>query len=280
MTLFEKRDLAGGLNTTGVAPYKLHVDAALAEVAFIRSLGVDIRSGVEVGRDVTGAALLDEFDAVFLAPGLGADTLLGIPGEAGPGVMGAVAWIERLKLEAGYTVAGVQRAVVIGGGNTAIDAARELAKSGVPDVTLLYRRTEAEMSGYAHELEHARTEGVHLIERAAPATFVREGNTLRALRLADGREFACDLALVAIGQARMGTLVAAFPGLALNAKGRLAADPATGQTGNAKVWAGGDTMGGELVVTAVQDGKRAARSIARTLGLPERTDSPMHAGHR
>jgi glutamate synthase (NADPH/NADH) small chain len=280
VTLFEKRNLAGGLNTTGVAPYKLHVDAALAEVAFVRSLGVEIRSGVEVGRDVSGEALLGESDAVFLAPGLGADTPLGIPGEQGAGVMGAVAWIEKLKLEAGFTVAGVRRAVVIGGGNTAIDAARELAKSGVPGVTLLYRRTEAEMSGYAHELEHARTEGVHMVERAVPATFVREGEALRALRLADGREFACDLALVAIGQARMGALVAAFPGLALDARGRLVADPATGRTGNAKVWAGGDMMGGELVVTAVQDGKRAARSIARTLGLPERTDSPMNAGHR
>ena len=280
VTLLEKRDLAGGLNTTGVAPYKLHVDGALAEVAFIRSLGVEIRSGVEVGRDITGETLLGEFDAVFLAPGLGADTPLGIPGEQGPGVTGAVAWIERLKLEAGYSLAGVKRAVVVGGGNTAIDAARELAKSGVPDVTLLYRRTEAEMSGYAHELEHARTEGVRLVERAVPATFVREGEALHSLRLADGREFACDLALVAIGQARLGTLVAAFPGITLDAKGHLAADPATGQTGNAKVWAGGDTMGGQLVVTAVQDGKRAARSIARALGLPERPDSPMLAGHR
>jgi glutamate synthase (NADPH/NADH) small chain len=233
-----------------------------------------------VGRDVTGDALLAEFEAVFIAPGLGGDSPLGIPRESGPGVSGAVAWIERLKLEAGYTLAGVKRAVVIGGGNTAIDAARELAKSGVADVTLLYRRTEAEMSGYAHELEHARAEGVHLIERAVPASFQREAGVLRALRLVDGREFPCDLALVAIGQARPAALVAAFPGVALDAKGRIVADRETGRTGHAKVWAGGDTMGGELVVTAVQDGKRAARSIARTLGLPERPDSPMLAGHR
>jgi glutamate synthase (NADPH/NADH) small chain len=280
VTLFEKREIAGGLNATGVAPYKLHVDGALAEVAFVRSLGVEIRSGVEVGRGVSGESLLAEFDAVFIAPGLGGDSPLGIPDEQGPGVSGAVAWIERFKLEAGFTLAGVKQAVVIGGGNTAIDAARELAKSGVPDVTLLYRRTEAEMSGYAHELGHARTEGVRMIERAVPASFEREGGALRALRLADGREFPCDLALVAIGQARPTALVAAFPGVELDAKGRIVADPATGRTGNAKVWAGGDTMGGVLVVTAVQDGKRAARSIARVLALPERPDSPMLAGHR
>jgi glutamate synthase (NADPH/NADH) small chain len=280
VTLFEKREIAGGLNTTGVAPYKLHVDGALAEVAFVRSLGVEIRSGVEVGRDVTGEALLSEHDAVFIAPGLGADSLLGIPGEAGPGVTGAVAWIERLKLEVGYTLDGVKKAVVIGGGNTAIDAARELAKAGVPDVTLLYRRTQAEMSGYAHELEHARSEGVHLVERAVPEMFVRDGETLRSLRLADGRDYPCDLAVVAIGQASLGAFVANFPGVTLDPKGRIVAEIESGRTGNAKVWAGGDTKGGELVVTAVQDGKRAARSIAQTLGLPERPDSPMLAGHR
>ena len=279
VTLFEKRELAGGLNVTGVAPYKMHVDSGMAEVAFIRSLGVEIRTGAEVGKDVAPADLVRDFDAVFLAPGLGVDAALGIPGEAGPGVIGATAWIERLKLESNYTLPGVQRAVVIGGGNTALDAARELAKVGVPDVAMLYRRGEAEMSGYAHELALARKEGVRLVEHAAPAAFVREGGALKSVTLADGRSFPCELVVVAIGQGRMRELLASFPGVTLDAHGYVAVDPVSGATGNPKIWAGGDGIGGELVVTAAQDGKRAARAIAKSLGLPARPDSPMNAGH-
>ncbi len=279
VTLFEKRELPGGLNVSGVAPYKMDVAGGLAEVGFVRSLGVAIRTGVEIGKDVEAASLLAEFDAVFLAPGLGGDSPLGIPGEDGPGVLGAVAWIERLKLESGYALGGVTRAVVIGGGNTALDAARELAKVGVPEVSLLYRRTEVEMSGYAHELAHARHEGVHFVEKAVPASFVRDGATLRAVRLADGREIACDLAIVAIGQGRLQSLLTLFPGMQTDAKGYAVIDPVTGATGHPKVWVGGDATGGELVVTAAQDGKRVARGIAKALGLPARSDSPMNAGH-
>jgi len=279
VTLFEKRPLAGGLNATGVAPYKMHGEGALAEVQFVRSLGVEIRTGVEVGRDVEPAALLRDFDAVFLGPGLGADARLEIPGADGPGVIGAVDWIERLKTQPGFSLGGASRAVVIGGGNTAIDAARELARLGVRDVAMLYRRTEADMSGYRHELDLARREGVRLIERAVPASFTREGGRLAGVTLADGRAFACDLAIVAIGQGRVRSLLASFPGVALDDKGDARVDAATGATANPKVWAGGDATGGELVVTAVQDGKRAARSIARALGMAVRPEAAMNAGH-
>jgi|SRR6185436_14007135 len=138
VTVFEARKVAGGLNTTGVAPYKMHVEGSIAEVDFIRSLGVTIREAVAVGKDVMPADLLKDYDAVFLGIGLGGDTPLGIAGETSPGVYGATAWIEKMKLD-GAKAPGVQRAIVIGGGNTAIDAARELAKLGVPDVALVYR---------------------------------------------------------------------------------------------------------------------------------------------
>jgi glutamate synthase (NADPH/NADH) small chain len=281
VTVYEKRALAGGLNTTGVAPYKMHVEGALAEVEFVRSLGVSIRTGIELGRDVKPADLLRDHDAVFLGLGLGADARLGIPGEQGAGVVGATAWIERLKLEPGFVLAGVQRALVVGGGNTAIDAARELARLGVPEVTMVYRRTTADMPGYAHEMEQARKEGVRLLERAVPKEFTRDGGgRLTALRLADGRELAADLVVLGIGQARLRELVGQFPGVALDAKGFIVVDDATGRTGNPKVFAGGDALGGELVVTAVQEGKRAARAICATLGVMVRADSPMMAGHR
>src|SRR5437899_3428751 len=93
VTVYERRPVAGGLNASGVAPYKMHVEGAQAEVAFIRSLGVAIRTGVDVGKDVTAEELLGDHDAVFLGGGLGADSLLDLPGAHGQGVMGAVAWI-------------------------------------------------------------------------------------------------------------------------------------------------------------------------------------------
>jgi dihydropyrimidine dehydrogenase (NAD+) subunit PreT len=280
VTVLEKRPLAGGLNTTGVAPYKMHAEGSIAEVGFIRSLGVSIRTGVEVGRDVKAADLLRDHDVVFLGMGLGEDSRLGVPGEQGFGVVGATAWIERLKLEPGFAVAGVTRALVVGGGNTAIDAARELARLGVPEVAMVYRRTAAEMPGYAHEMELARKEGVRLVERAVPEEFVRgAGGLLMALRLADGRELPADLVILGIGQAKLREVVAQFPGVALDDKGRVVVDEASGRTGNPKVFAGGDTLGGELVVTAVQEGKRAARAICAALGLAVRPDSPMWAGH-
>jgi len=281
VTLFEKRRRAGGLNRTGVAPYKMHAEGALREVEFIRSLGVTIREGVEVGKDVTAEKLLAEHDAVFIGVGLGPDAKLGIPGEDGPDVTGATAWIERMKLEPGFKAPAASRAVVIGGGNTAIDAGRELKRLGVADVAIVYRRGASDMPGYRHELESAHKEGVRLIERAVPKEFVRDGSgRLTALAIEGGRQVSCELALVAIGQAKLKALAAQFPGVALDDKGRIVVDEATGRTGNPKVFAGGDALGGELVVTAAQDAKRAARAICALLGVAVRSDAAMNAGHR
>jgi glutamate synthase (NADPH/NADH) small chain len=135
------------------------------------------------------------------------------------------------------------------------------------------------MPGYAHEMELARKEGVQLIERAVPKEFVREKGELRALRLADGRELSADLVVLGIGQARLRDAVSGFPGVALDEQGLVVTDPVTGRTGNPRVFAGGDALGGELVVTAVQEGKRAARGICAALGVAVRPDSPMRAGH-
>ena len=281
VTLFEYRKVPGGLNSHGVAPYKMPVGGALAEVEFIRSLGVTIKDGTQVGRDITAAHLLEAYDATFLGIGLGRDSRLGIPGEDGPGVTGATEWIERMKLEPGFTLAGLRHALVIGGGNTAIDVARELAKLGVPDVKMVYRRTGAEMPGYAHEMEYARKEGVQLIERAVPKAFNRDAaGGLIGLTLEDGRMFAADLAVLGIGQAKLKDIAGLFPGVQVDERGRIVVDPLTGQTGNAKVWAGGDAIsGGQEVVNAAQEGKRAARAMCAALGVAIRSDSPMHAGH-
>ncbi|MFO0605743.1 MAG: FAD-dependent oxidoreductase [Polyangiales bacterium] len=264
--VFERGALPGGLNTTGVAPYKLHTEDSLREVDYVRSLGVEIRTGVEVGRDVSPESLASDWDAVFLGLGLGDDTRTGVAGEDGPGVVGATAFIARLKNEPGFGVDGVRRALVVGGGNTAIDVARELAKLGVPDVAMVYRRTAADMSGYAHEMAAARQEGVRLVERAQPAAVVRGADGgLTGLRVAtpEGeRELAADLVVLAIGQSKLRSLASSFPGVELDKRGCVVVDPRTKRTGHAKVYAGGDCVnGGKEVVNAVADGRDAARAM-------------------
>jgi glutamate synthase (NADPH/NADH) small chain len=265
--IFEKRALPGGLNTTGVAPYKLHAEDALHEVEMVRALGAEIRTGVEVGTHVTAASLLAEYDAVFLGLGLGEDNRLGVPGEDGPGVVGATAWIEEMKLaRAAGTGQRLGRVVVVGGGNTAIDVARECAQLGAEDVVMVYRRGAAEMSGYVHEMDAAKKEGVRLVLHARPVAFVRgDGGALRGLRVAGEhgeQEIACDLAALAIGQSKMRGLASQFPGVALDARGCIVADAKSCVTGNPKVYSGGDCVnGGKEVVNAVADGRNAAHAM-------------------
>ena len=263
--LFEKRAVAGGLNMTGIAPYKLHAHDALDEVEWVRKLGVEIRTGEEVATEAKAKELLAGFDAVYLGVGLGADSRLGIPGEDGPGVRGAVDWIEEMKLGA-IDAKSLGRVLVIGGGNTAIDVARECALLGAASVSMVYRRTRADMSGYAHEMQGARIEGVTLIEGAQPAAVLRDAGRVTALRVAGAggeRELPCDTIIVAIGQGKLSALAALFPGVTTDKRGCIVADLATGATGNAKVFAGGDCInGGKEVVNAVADGRNAARHLA------------------
>lgn len=274
--IYEKADVPGGLNSTGVAPYKLKLDDALEEVRRVLELGVRVKTGVRVGEDVTAQQLLDDHDAIFLGPGLGRDSRLGVPGENGPGVEGAVAWIDRMKTASDASVDGVKRAVVVGGGNTAIDVARELRGLGVESVTIVYRRAASRMSAYEHELSAAKAEGARVIDRASVSELVRTNGRVSGVRLVeteDGRPTAreitvlpADFVILAIGQARLQDLATAFPGVACDSSGRIVADPETGRTGNPRVFAGGDARnGGKEVVNAVQEGQDAARAIDRLL---------------
>lgn len=280
--VFEKKAVAGGLNTTGIAPYKLHAHDAVHEVEFVKALGVEVATGIEVGETdgagrISGKKLLETYDAVFLGVGLGADTSLGIPGEEGSGVYGATAWIERMKLELGSgarTEITGKKVIVVGGGNTAIDVARECAQLGAANVSMVYRRGASAMTGYAHEMEHARLENVQLVTHVQPIAFVRDaGGKLTALRVARTDEAAkpvagteheipCDLVALAIGQSKLRSVAKLLPGVELDARGCVACDPRNGQTGNAKVFAGGDCInGGKEVVNAVADGRNAARTL-------------------
>ncbi len=280
--LYERKAVPGGLNTLGIAPYKLKGPEALRELEWVLSLGrIELRTGVEVVEKATGptqvstAELLSTHDAVFLGLGLGADSRLGIPGEEGEGVHGATHLIERLKVEPGFKLESVKRAVVVGGGNTALDIAHELALLGV-EVAMVYRRSEKEMGGYVHELDAARLDGVRLVENRQPVEILRKDGKVVAVRVAatrDGKpvpgteeELPAELVAMAIGQERATHVARAFPGVELDARGRVKVDASTHRTGHPKVWSGGDCVnGGKEVVNAVAEAKVAVRDMQRHL---------------
>jgi dihydropyrimidine dehydrogenase (NAD+) subunit PreT len=265
-TLYEKSQVPGGLDVTGIAPYKLRGDEALQEIHWVcRIGGIDVQAGVEVGKDIAWEELERRHDAVFVGMGLGPDRRL--PGADLDGVDGAVAWIEKMKLGS-VSLAGVRSAVVLGGGNTAMDCLRELAGLGVPEVTMVYRGTPEGMSGYKHEWEAAKKLGVRGIFGATPAGFVGEGRVSGVrFKTAEGeQEIPAQLVLLAIGQARLGEQLRPL-GIQADTSGRLIAD-AHGALSRPRWYAGGDcTNGGMEVVNAVAEGKAAALSIHRAMGV-------------
>lgn len=277
--IFERKAIAGGLNTLGIAPYKMKANDALAEIEWVLSLGdIEIRQNVEVVQEakapnqISVKSLLDEYDAVFLGLGLGPDSRLSIDGEDGSGVVGATALIERLKADPSLTLEGIRRATIVGGGNTAIDITHELALLGV-HATMVYRGTEEEMSAYDHEIAAGRVDGVSVVCSRIPIKVVRnEQARVTALRVArtenkravagTEEDLAADLVVVATGQSRLTDLARAFAGVELDSRGRVMVDATTHRTGNPKVWSGGDCVnGGKEVVNAVAEARIAARSM-------------------
>ncbi|HFE45638.1 MAG TPA: glutamate synthase, partial [Nannocystis exedens] len=275
-TIFEQSQLLGGLSTTGVAPYKMRADRAIEEVDWVLGIGgIEVRLGVSVGREITVQELLRDYDAVFVGLGLGADRLLQLPGAELQGIRGAVEWIAEFKTGT-CDLQAVRRALVIGGGNTAVDAVRELHGLGVAEVTMAYRGDEARMSGYQHEWRGAKIAGVRGLWNVQPLAY--EGGSdgrVSAVRFAEldaqrqpiaGRERSvnADLVLLAIGQGRLGSLLGEIDGISLD-RGRLVVDD-EGRTSHPKIYAGGDCAnGGKEVVNAVAEGKRAAIAIDRDL---------------
>ena len=282
--IFERKSIPGGLNSLGIAPYKQSGNQALEEMGWVMGLGdvqlkveVDVVAGQAGMGQVSTESLLKDFDAVFLGLGLGADSKLKVPGEDGAGVYGAVDLIEKIKADPKLKLDGVKRALVIGGGNTAIDIAHELKLLGVDDVAMVYRRAVGSMSGYVHELAHARKHGVRLIEDRVVAEFVRDGGKLIGAKLSRAENgkpvhghdehLACELIALAIGQATATTMAKGFPGVVLDKHGNITVDPKTQRTGNPKVWSGGDCVnGGKEVVNAVQEAKIAVRDMLSALG--------------
>jgi glutamate synthase (NADPH/NADH) small chain len=262
VTVFEVREKPGGLNEYGIAAYKLADDFAQREIAFLLSMGgITIRHGLALGRDISLDTLRAEFDAVFLGLGLSATNALGIEGETLPGVRDAVDFIAELRQSPQGVPVG-RRVVVIGGGNTAIDAATQSVRLGADQVTMVYRRGPEAMSATTVEQDWAKTNGVTIRHWSAPLRIIEADGRAAALEIArpDGTTeiLPADLILKAIGQRFQPP-----PGLDLAmTAGRIAVDPATGATSLPGVYAGGDCIPGpDLTVHCVQDGKRAATAI-------------------
>jgi len=278
VTVFDKHPLPGGLNTYGVAEYKLPLPDSLREIKLIEDLGVRFRFGVEIGREVSLEEIEAQFDIIFLGIGLGAMHALDISGGNHPGVIDALQFIADYKT--GRTTGIHGKVVVVGAGNTAIDAANAAVRLGAESVTLLYRRTQGHMSAFDFEYEHAKLEGVAFQWLAQPVAVHAANGRVSSLEctrmeialdgglhpVADSTfHIACDIVIPAIGQSPLLDLLARCSDVRL-VNGRVAVDRTTGQTSNPKYYAGGDCVnGGREVVDAVADGKRTGIAIARAL---------------
>jgi glutamate synthase (NADPH/NADH) small chain len=252
VTIFEARDLPGGLNTFGIAEYKMTRPVALAEAQMVLDLGVELRTGVAVGRDLPFETLLRDFDAALVAVGLGATRRLGIPGEDLPGVIDALAFIERVKSEPLHTVPVGRHVVVVGAGNTAIDAATQAKRLGAERVTLVYRKGPEDVPAFAYEQALAKSDGCEFRFHARPVRFVGT-ERLEGLETAGKVVIPCDMAIVAIGQEERAEF-ARMAGLTLEG-GRFV-------SGQPNVFVAGDCAnGGSEIVHAAAEGKAAAKAI-------------------
>ncbi len=238
VTIFDRNPLAGGLNTYGVAQYKLRPGDSLKEVELVKNMGVIFRLGEEVNDSTQG-----DFDAFFLGIGLGAPHRLNVPGEELPHVIDALKFIALYKT--GYPQI-ARRVVVIGAGNTAMDAAIAAKKLGAEQVHVIYRRSESDMSAFRSEYEHAKQEGVEFHWQTTITRIGTESVHCGNIKIP------CDMVIPAIGQSPF--------------KDFGPVNRETGQTRYPKYFAGGDFVnGGREVVDAVADGKRAAKGIIKWL---------------
>ena len=283
VTVIDRRALPGGLNTYGVAEYKLPVAHSLREAELIREMGVEFRLNTPVDSSADLATLEAEFDYIFIGVGLGAMQRLNIPGENHPGVLNALALISAYKT--GHITQMSGTIVVVGAGNTAIDAAVAARRLGADTVYMLYRRGAADLSAFDFELEHARQEGIQFLWHRLPVSIrTASEDQLENENLADGAllldtvavrkvgdsleelpnslyTIPCNKIVPAIGQSPL-TQLLNEERFVITADGRILINRETGQTTNPRFFAGGDCVnGGREVVDAVADGKRAAFGI-------------------
>ena len=290
VTIFEAKENAGGLDTYGIVSFRLPQEISLWEVEQVKKLGVKIVTKTEVGRDIPVKEVLDNYDAVVLAIGMSSVPMLENEGEDADGVYDAIDFIEDTKIRPlqQQQLLG-KKVVVVGAGNTAIDAATCSVRLGADNVKIIYRRTEAEMTAYAFEYEFAKLDGVEFSWLTQPTKIIKdEKGKVKALECVRmkldepdesgrrrpvpiaGSSFTMDVDVVikAIGQTRYVQLIEKL-GLDHH-RGMIKMNMKTFQTSHPKIYAAGDVLFGDgqgeaMVVTAAEQGKQTAYSIHKQL---------------
>jgi glutamate synthase (NADPH/NADH) small chain len=292
VTIFDRREHAGGLNTYGIAAYKTRMADSLREVELVKSLGVEFRQNVDIGKDIGFERLEKDFDAIFIGVGLGETWAMNIPGEELQGVIGALEFIEPTKSRPFSKVAIGRRVACIGAGNTAIDVVTAARRLGAETVYLVYRRSEQEMPAFRYEYELAKKDGVTFLWQTQPVRILGADGVVTGLECVRTRlgepdargkrapetipnsRFTIDVDMVvrAVGQKQATDFLRGVAGIEVRRNGVIVVD-ARQRTGNPKYFAGGDCVnGGREVVDAVAEGMAAARGIdaalAGTAGIP------------
>jgi NADH-quinone oxidoreductase subunit F len=283
--ILEAEKEAGGMLVQTIPSYRLPRPALAKEIKMIRDMGVDIRTGVRLGKDITLKELKEDgYDAVFVGTGAPLGAKLGIKGEETKGVTDGIRFLRDSNLADNIHVG--KHVAVIGGGNVAIDVARTALRRGSEKVTVLYRRTREEMPAYDEEVREAVTEGVKFEFLTAPKEIVSENGTISGVKCtrmvlgdfdksgrrrpkesADG-EFVvpADQVIAAIGQELNEAEINNGISLKLNKSRYVEADPVTGQTSEPWIFAGGDAVSGPAsVIEAVAAGEKAAVGISKFL---------------
>jgi glutamate synthase (NADPH/NADH) small chain len=305
VTVFEALHEIGGVLVYGIPEFRLPTEIVQGEVDNLRRMGVDFQTNVVVGKTVTIDELLGEegFDAIFIATGAGLPQFMNIPGEHLGGVYSANEFLTRVNLMRAWDAAHYdspiydcrgRSVVVIGGGNTAMDAVRSALRLGAKNAYIVYRRSEAEMPARAEEVHHARDEGVQFLTLHNPVEFLgNDQGYLTGMKLvrmdlgepdASGRRSAVpvagsefvmpiDVAIVAIGTGANPLIQSSTPDLRTNRWGYIVVDPQTFRTSKRAVFAGGDIVSGAAtVILAMGAGRAAARSIHEYLASGEWQD--------
>jgi dihydropyrimidine dehydrogenase (NAD+) subunit PreT len=284
VTVYERKGMPGGLDTYGMAEYKMTQRVSTEEARMVERLGVKFRLDTEVGKDITVEELESKHDGVFLGVGLGETGRLEVPGEELEGVYDALYVIERIKSRRWETVPVGRSVAVVGAGNTAIDAVTQARRLGAERVMLVYRRGPAEMPAYKYEYELAKQDAVEFLWQTAPVEILADesgkrvaglrcvrtelgepdASGRRSVKPVEGSDFVvpCDTVIKATGQQKMREFFAGVPGVEVDKGGRVVVDAETMRTGNPKFFAGGDCVnGGREAVDASQMGKLAAQGI-------------------
>ena len=293
VTIFEALHKAGGVLSYGIPEFRLPKDRVVQkEIDNIKALGVKIELDSVAGRLYTVDELMNEegFDAVFIGTGAGLPRFQNIPGESLNGVYSANEFLTRCNLMKAYKfpeyatpIKVGKRAAIIGGGNVAMDAARTALRLGAEHVSIVYRRSEAELPARKEEVEHAKEEGIDFQLLTNPVEIEDNGEgwvkSMRCIRMKlgepdasgrrrpvpiEGSEFdiAVDTVIVAIGTGPNPIIAHTTPGLETTKRGNIAADEETGATSKPGVFAGGDIVtGAATVILAMGAGRKAAAAI-------------------